>query len=54
METCRMCGATVNDKEELQHHAQLMHPNMAAGKKGGLKGAENEVMPKPEEERPID
>ncbi len=29
-----MCGATLSDKEELQHHNEQMHPNMV-GKKGG-------------------
>jgi hypothetical protein len=59
METCRMCGANLADKNDLDHHNALMHPNMAkpsgagptAGKKAGEKmrveRAEKEAEKKP-------
>lgn len=56
METCRMCGARLNDRDELKHHNEQMHPNI--GKKGGEggKGGAVEMGPPREErpERPID
>ena len=49
MQTCKMCGARLADDNEMTHHNEAMHPNMA-GKKGGLPSDER----KPDDQRPID
>ena len=51
MQTCRMCGARLQDDNDLRHHNDAMHPNMA-GKKGGLEGQKQER--EPDRDRPID
>ena len=56
METCRMCGARLMDKGELDRHNEAMHPNMG-GKKGGDMQGEMKGMKKerePDRDRPID
>jgi hypothetical protein len=46
-----MCGARLTDSEELRHHDEQMHPNMA-GKKGGEAGTVD--VRKPDRDRPVD
>ena len=54
MKTCRMCGARLTDDNELDHHNEVMHPNMAGKKGGDVEVDIDERMPKPERDRPID
>ncbi len=53
METCRMCGAQLTDKEEMQHHNELMHPNMGAAKKGGEAAKQERAEHEASESKPL-